>query len=126
MGDKEARAWADGSAQDRVIRAVERHEVFLPKATASSWAGSRLLTPHVAALYVRSDFARRGIGSMLLLHGERMVRAAGHPAVTLEASSNAQIFYTRRGYELQAHYSTESEGLAMRKRLSEDPVQFSC
>jgi putative acetyltransferase len=68
------------------------------------------------ALYVRPDFAGRGLGSTLLLHAEALIRSGGHATASLEASPNAEGFYLKRGYELQPHLSPKG-GSSMIKQL---------
>jgi GNAT superfamily N-acetyltransferase len=96
---------------------VEQHDVWVAERDGVVLGWVEVDCDYVAALYVRPDFARRGVGSMLLLHAEGEIRSAGHGAVTLEASSNAEAFYIRHGYEPRSHLSTEAGGRPMRKWL---------
>jgi len=50
-------------------------------------------------LYTDPVFAGRGIGTGLLRLLEGLMRERGIPSVRAEASSNAEEFYLRRGYE---------------------------
>jgi putative acetyltransferase len=49
-------------------------------------------------LYTHPEFERRGIGTELLGLAEELMRDAGVEVIRLEASSNAEEFYLRRGY----------------------------
>ena len=50
-------------------------------------------------LYTDPEFAGRGIGTELLAMVESLMRGRGISEVRAEASSNAEAFYLRRGYE---------------------------
>ena len=50
-------------------------------------------------LYAAPEFAGQGIGSELLSRLEELMRTRGIQSVQAEASSNAEGFYRRRGYE---------------------------
>ena len=117
MGDREARGWAESSAEDRVFRAVEQHEVWLAEHDGIVLGWVEVDQGRIEAIYTRPDVARQGIGSMLLLHAESEIRTAGHPTVTLEASSNAEAFYLHRGYEPQSLLVVQTGARPMLKRL---------
>ena len=52
------------------------------------------------AVYVRSDFGRRGVGGTILRDLERMAVARGLSELHMDASINAEVFYLRHGYEV--------------------------
>jgi putative acetyltransferase len=51
------------------------------------------------ACYVVPEAARRGVGSALVTEMERIARDRGLTHLELHASINAELFYTRLGYE---------------------------
>lgn len=93
----QAEQWANRIAPDRIARALQEHDVWVAcEDVAIGW----IETDHdrIAALYVSSNVARRGIGSALLRVAETSILAAGHEVARLVASQNALDFYRRRGY----------------------------
>ena len=101
MGRHRARDWADSSAHERVCRAIEQNEVWVAEHEGAAAGWVEIARDRVEGLYVRPDLAGSGIGSALLVHAEGLIRSAGHCAVALDASSNAEQFYLHRGYEAQ-------------------------
>lgn len=116
MGEKSARDWAHSSADERVVRAIEKNEVWVAERVGAPAGWVEIARDRIEGLYVRPDLAGAGIGSALLLHAEGLIRSAGHRSAALDASSNAEEFYLRRGYEVQAGGRATS-GLPMRKPL---------
>ena len=53
----------------------------------------------VEACYVSPDAVGRGIGSDLLARMEGLARSTGHKVMHLNATLNAETFYTRMGYK---------------------------
>ncbi len=100
MGEDGVKAWADSAAVDRVQRAIDLHEVWLADQRGGPVGWVELHLDRIEGLYVRSTRARRGLGSALLLHAEARIKSAGYSAALLDASSNAEEFYLRRGYEM--------------------------
>lgn len=97
MSQQEAGRWANGIAEDRVLRALREHEVWVAvEGTAIGWV--EIDGDRVAALYVSPQVARRGVGTLLLQRAETTIRHAGHSVARLDASRNALGFYERRGY----------------------------
>lgn len=52
----------------------------------------------IALLYVRPDFARRGVATLLCDALEKLAAARGTETLTTDASDTAQPFFTGRGY----------------------------
>ncbi len=122
MGSQRARDWADSSADERVHRAIEQNEVWVAERGNAAAGWVEIDRDRVEGIYVHPDLASGGIGSALLLHAEGLIRAAGHCAVALDASSNAEQFYLRRGYEAQSGGDT-SAGRPMLKQLGGTAAQ---
>ncbi len=52
----------------------------------------------IRAFYVHPEYARRGLGSLLLQHSERAARAAGFTRFEMGATLTGVRLYERRGY----------------------------
>ncbi|MCE8016417.1 GNAT family N-acetyltransferase [Halomonas sp. MCCC 1A17488] len=73
---------------------------------------------HVQTLYVWPSLARRGIGSTLLVHAERMLLEHGHGHVTLDASRMLAESLLRRGWQdLGVEWVTRGGVQLERRRL---------
>jgi GNAT superfamily N-acetyltransferase len=116
MGKQSAREWADSSADERVLRAIVDHEVWVAEHDEVALGWVEIDRARVEGLYVSPDRARAGLGAALLQHAEDRIRAAGHAAIALHSSPNAEAFYLRRGYELQAEQPDDA-GRPMRKSV---------
>ena len=116
MGGERARAWADSSADERVHRAIEQNEVWVAEQGNAIVGWVEIDRGRVEGMYVRPDVSGGGIGSTLLLHAEGLIRSAGHGAVALDASPNAEQFYLQRGYQAQEQ-RPEDKGCSMLKPL---------
>jgi putative acetyltransferase len=82
-------------------------------------------------LYVHPDFARQGVGSMLLDALEKLAAARGTSILDVEASDAARGFFTKRGFTAQSRNTVEIDGewlgrTRMTKALvkSESPSQL--
>ncbi|MAG31004.1 MAG: hypothetical protein CL908_08950 [Deltaproteobacteria bacterium] len=116
MGEERARRWADASSEERVVRAIDGHEVWVAEVDGVPVGWVEVDRDRVEGIYVHPRLAGSGIGSTLLGHAEALIRAAGFPSAALEASWNAEEFYLRRGYEAQGPRPEEA-GRPMRKPL---------
>ncbi len=116
MGKQRAREWADSSADERVLRAINEHEVWVAERDGDAVGWVEIDQARVEGMYVCPNQARGGIGSTLLLLAEDRIQSAGHAVVALDASLNAVEFYLRRGYEPQSQHQDDA-GRPMRKRL---------
>jgi len=76
-------------------------------------AGAVDLEPngHIDYLYVDPDFARRGVGSALLAHAERMARAEGIERLYTEASELARPVFAKAGFVTLKHCEFELRGV---------------
>jgi putative acetyltransferase len=114
LGQNEAQQWADAAAPDRVQRALEQHQIWVAELKGKPVGWVEVTGDSIAGMYVDPQHAGQGIGSALLAHAERGIRAAGYPAVRLHASWNAEAFYQQRGYQAVGARSVE-EGRPMVK-----------
>ena len=77
----------------------------------------------IALLYVRPDFARRGVATLLCDALEKLAMARGSTAITTDASDTAQPFFAGRGYAPQQRNTVMRNGewlanTTMMKRLT--------
>ncbi len=52
------------------------------------------------AVYVHPDHGRKGIGGQLMQALDQAARDLGMPELKMDASINAEAFYTRHGFEV--------------------------
>jgi len=116
MSKADAEAWAYGVAPDRIVHAIQGHEVWVYREEAMiGWV--EVDQDRIAALYVSPARAGRGVGSALLAHAETMILHTGYFVAHLDASPNALAFYLRRGYQRDGMVR-EDGAYPMCKRLS--------
>jgi GNAT superfamily N-acetyltransferase len=94
-----AERWASGAPPDRAARAIATNSVWVTECGSTVVGWVEVSGATIESLYVSSAAARRGVGSSLLAHAERHIHATGASVAYLDASPNAEPFYTRRGYE---------------------------
>jgi ribosomal protein S18 acetylase RimI-like enzyme len=95
--------------------ASDRVQVAVVAASSAGWIAT--CDGSVLGLYVDPQFAGRGVGSELLRAGEAAIRAEGLNTVELEASANAESFYSQRGYQVSGQRLANG-ALPMLKHLS--------
>jgi putative acetyltransferase len=99
MSVAQAEIWAANltvAGMERKIRELEMWIVELND-TVVGWGAIR--GGQLEGLYTDPEFVGRGFGTELLGVLEGLMRERGILAVRAEASSNAEEFYLRRGYE---------------------------
>lgn len=74
---------------------------------------------HVATLYVWPSLARRGIGTTLLVHAERMLLEHGHGRVTIDASRMLTESLLRRGWQDLGVEWVNRDGVKLERRRLE-------
>lgn len=68
----------------------------------------------IRAFFVHPDFARRGIGRMLLMHCEEAIRAAGFREAVMVATLAGEPLYAAFGYALVERYKVPlADGLTL-------------
>jgi putative acetyltransferase len=99
MSIVEAARWAEKSTVAGRERKIRELEIWVSIVSENVVGWGAIRAERVEGLYTDPEFAGRGIGTELLELLEALMRGRGIPAVCAEASSNAEIFYLRRGYE---------------------------
>jgi len=102
----EVESWASSLRSSMYVYAMTQGgESFLLAEPAEN-AGGRLagfcsfLGGVIEGLYVHPDWARRGVGSALLLRAEAAILAGRHRTVRVSASLIGQPLYERHGYRI--------------------------
>jgi putative acetyltransferase len=111
-----AERWASAAHPDRAAKAIATNRVWVTEFGSKVVGWVEVGGTTIESLYVSSAAARRGVGSSLLAHAERQLRDAGASSASLEASSNAETFYARRGYRRVGEVKANNS-IPMSKRL---------
>ena len=116
MSIAEAASWAEKLTVAGMERKIRELEIWVAKVSETVVGWGAIRSDRLEGLYTDPEFAGRGIGTELLGLLEGLMRGRGIPAVSAEASSNAEVFYLRRGYERTGPCTTEG-AQPIRKRL---------
>jgi putative acetyltransferase len=120
MSIADAASWAERLTVAGMKRKLRELEIWVAEVSETVVGWGAVRGDRVEGLYMDPEFAGRGIGTELLGLLERLMRGRGIPAVCAEASSNAEAFYLRRGYERTGPRTSEG-AQPIRKRL---PIGF--
>jgi putative acetyltransferase len=108
----ELESWAAGLKPEGYAAAMAGGETFL-----LAWARDGALAAfasyeadRVVGFYVHPDWARCGLGTLLLARAEAAIIAAGHRTILIESSMSGLPFYRARGYREVARRSADSRG----------------
>ena len=99
MSIEEAARWAEKLTVAGMERKICELEIWVAEAGEKVVGWGAIRGDRLEGLYTNPEFASRGIGTELLCLLERLMKGRSIPAVRAEASSNAEGFYLRRGYE---------------------------
>ena len=98
----ELESWAAGLRAERYGEAMASGETFL-----LAWADGDVLAgfatykaDEVIGFYIHPDWARLGLGKLLLARAEAAIAAAGHRTIRIGASLSGLPFYLAHGYRL--------------------------
>lgn len=72
-----AERWASAAPPDRAAKAIATNSVWVTECGSMVVGWVEVSGATIESLYVSSAAARRGVGSSLLAHAERQIRAAG-------------------------------------------------
>lgn len=116
MSTAEAEAWAATLTVAGMEQKIRDLEIWVAEVSPGVVGWGAIRVDKLEGLYTDPTFAGRGIGTELLGLLEGLMRGRGIRQVRAEASSNAEEFYLRRGYELTEVRTPEGAQL-IRKRL---------
>ena len=68
---------------------------------------------YIDHFFVAPQYARQGVGRLLLAHIEQAARQNGLPELTADVSLNAQAFFAHFGFELQRRQTPVVRGIAL-------------
>jgi putative acetyltransferase len=116
MSLAQAQLWAANLTVTGMERKIRETEIWIVELndTVVGWCAIR--GDRLEGLYIDPEFVGRGIGTELLGVLEGLMRERGILALRAEASSNAEEFYLRRGYE-PIGVRTPEGALPIAKRL---------
>jgi putative acetyltransferase len=116
MSIADAASWAEKLTVAGMERKIRELEIWVAEVSETVVGWGAIRADWLEGLYTDPEFAGRGIGTELLGLLEGLMRGRGIPAVRAEASSNAEVFYLRRGYERTGPRTSEG-AQPIRKRL---------
>ncbi len=100
--------WGAPRPAQRVRDTMDRGGIFFVATSSESQGAESVLgfsayavegDMHRIAVYVRGSAARRGVGRAVYAAAESFARAAGAPAIRIEAALGAVPFWTALGFE---------------------------
>src|SRR6266581_9107314 len=105
-------AWASAADDEEQFGKRLASELTLIATLQNSPVGFASLkgADHIDMLYVHPGAARQGVGSMLTDALEKLAGGRGAKALTVDASDNAQEFFSKRGYVAQQRNTVTVNG----------------
>ena len=120
----------DDTRYEQIRRAVAKgEELFVIAEDASGIIGFGSIVPtlqELRAVYVHPKAGHRGIGSQILAHLEQLALDQGAVQLQMDASINAEAFYSRAGYDVvergihRLRSGHEMACVKMKKRLTQE------
>jgi putative acetyltransferase len=117
MSVAEAETWAATLTVEGMERKVQELEIWIAQVNGTVVGWGAIHGDRLEGLYTDPAFVGHGVGTELLALLETLMQARGVPAITVEASANAEEFYRKRGYE-PVGMRTPLGAQPMRKRLA--------
>ncbi len=93
--------WASGLTPEGYGEAMTEEDFLVAEAvTDGGLAGfASFKSDEIVGFYVHPNWARCGLGSLLLRHAEAAIVAGGHTSIRIEASLSGLPFYETRGFQ---------------------------
>jgi len=117
LSTADAEAWAATLTVTGMEQKIRELEIWVAEMSGTIVGWGAIRGEQLQGLYTDPGFAGSGIGTELLGMLEALMRGRAIPTVKAEASSNAEEFYRRRGYE-PFGLPTPEGAQPIRKRLS--------
>ncbi len=96
----EAETWAENLTVTGMLHKLREMEIWVAELNGAVVGWGAIRGASLEGLYTSPEFAGRGIGTGMLDLLEGLMRNRGIRVVCAEASSNAEEFYLRRGYQM--------------------------
>ena len=99
MSVSDIEIWARNLSVPGMALKIREMDILVAEVNGQVVGWGAIRADRLEGLYTDPDFAGRGIGTELLSKLEVLMRTRGIRTIRAEASSNAEGFYLRRGYE---------------------------
>ncbi len=111
-------AWSSRRKPKDYLPAIRLHKVWIADVDRkpAGYVQLEIQTGEVQAVFVSPEYARKGVGTELMLFMEQVARKTGLTLLFLRASLNAVPFYQKLGY-------LETEKIVHR---TDDGMEFDC
>ncbi|HOI05945.1 MAG TPA: GNAT family N-acetyltransferase [Deltaproteobacteria bacterium] len=107
------RAWAPGDMDVEMWRSrLQKGRAYVAESGEGKLLGFISIdrNGHIDLLYCHADHQGQGVGSRLLSHAERQIKASGVTHVSTEASITARPFFEKRGFEVVKEQKVRRNG----------------
>lgn len=111
--ETQVESWAEGNSPERYVEAMrdEGERFLVAVARRRGIVGfCAYKDQELRGLYVDPDWARRGLGTILLKRAEAIIAAGGHRKVVIGASLVGLPFYELHGYRVIRHRHWRTRG----------------
>ena len=114
MPASDVESWAANLTVQGMERRIREMEAWVAEIGGRLVGFGAVRGDRLEGLYTDPEFAGQGIGTELLGKLEALMRTRGVQTVRAEASSNAEGYYLRRGYELAGPWIGAGREIAKR------------
>jgi putative acetyltransferase len=118
MSVSQAEIWAANLTVAGMDRKIREMEIWVAELNGRTVGWGAIRGDRVEGLYTDPEFVGQGIGTELLAKLEALMRGRHIRTIRAEASSNAEGFYLRRGYEPVGPHRPGEEARPLAKRLT--------
>ena len=95
---EQVRAWLANRTPEGYCAGIDRGEMFVCEAGGVVVGFGHAVPGEIVALYVHTDWVRRGVGAALLSHGLEMAHRGHAGPIRVVATLNARSFYEKHGF----------------------------